>query len=117
MGEKKYTYLTVEEAAERWGMSYGGIMTMIHNNDIPFVQIGKRTYRLREEDFIQNDISKKPKGPVEKLAEKIKDYPAEDIFMIGEYADFLESRRTAKKKKEASATAGIPEGWKRIEQS
>lgn len=112
-------YLTVKEAAERWGLTYGGLLAMIHRNEIPYIQIGKQTYRLREEDFVQSSIARKPKGPVEKLADRIADFPAEDVFMLEEYADFLESRREKQKEgqRNSSPDAGevkMPDGWKRI---
>lgn len=67
--ENTTTILTVKEAAERWKISYGSLVRMIHANEIPFIQIGKRSYRLREEDFIQAMTAARPKGPVEKLAD------------------------------------------------
>ena len=112
-------YLTVKETAERWGLTYGGLLAMIHRNEIPYIQIGKQTYRLREEDFVQSSIARKPKGPVEKLADRIADFPAEDVFMLEEYADFLESRREKQRKgkRNGSTNAGevkMPDGWKRL---
>ena len=94
--ENTTTILTVKEAAERWKISYGSLVRMIHANEIPFIQIGKRSYRLREEDFIQA-------------------IPAEDIWEMERYAEFLASRREPKKKK---ATTGpmeteLPENWRR----
>ena len=78
--ENTTTILTVKEAAEHWKISYGSLVRMIHANEIPFIQIGKRSYRLREEDFIQAMTAARPKGPVEKLADMIRDFPAEDIW-------------------------------------
>lgn len=110
-------YLTVKETAERWGLTYGGLLAMIHRNEIPYIQIGKQTYRLREEDFVQSSIARKPKGPVEKLADRIADFPAEDIFMLEEYADFLESRRERQRKRNSEPAPGevkLADGWKRL---
>ena len=101
------TILTVKEAAERWKISYGSLVRMIHANEIPFIQIGKRSYRLREEDF---------KGPVEKLADMIRDFPAEDIWEMERYAEFLASRRELPKKKKATTGpmgTELPENWRR----
>ena len=112
-------YLTVKEAAERWGLTYGGLLAMIHRNEIPYIQIGKQTYRLREEDFVQSSIARKPKGPVEKLADRIADFPAEDVFMLEEYADFLESRRAKQRKGKRNGEPDpgevkLADGWKRL---
>lgn len=86
------TILTVKEAAERWKISYSSLVRMIHANEIPFIQIGKRSYRLREEDFI-----------------------AEDIWEMERYAEFLASRREPKKKNATTGPMGteLPENWRR----
>lgn len=97
--ENTTTILTVKEAAERWKISYSSLVRMIHANEIPFIQIGKRSYRLREEDFIQAMTAARPKGPVEKLADMIRDFPAEDIWEMERYAEFLAARRELPKKK------------------
>ena len=109
------TILTVKEAAERWKISCGSLVRMIHANEIPFIQIGKRSYRLREEDFIQAMTAARPKGPVEKLADMIRDFPAEDIWEMERYAEFLASRREPKKKKATTGPMGteLPENWRR----
>lgn len=109
------TILTVKEAAERWKISYSSLVRMIHANEIPFIQIGKRSYRLREEDFIQAMTAARPKGPVEKLADMIRDFPAEDIWEMERYAEFLASRREPKKKKATTGPLGteLPENWRR----
>lgn len=100
------TILTVKEAAERWKISYGSLVRMIHANEIPFIQIGKRSYRLREEDFIQAMTAARTKGPVEKLADMIRDFPAEDIWEMEQYAEFLASRREPKKEESHHRTDG-----------
>lgn len=110
------TILTVKEAAERWKISYSSLVRMIHANEIPFIQIGKRSYRLREEDFIQAMTAARPKGPVEKLADMIRDFPAEDIWEMERYAEFLASRRELPKKKKATTGplgTELPENWRR----
>lgn len=110
------TILTVKEAAERWKISYGSLVRMIHANEIPFIQIGKRSYRLREEDFIQAMTAARPKGPVEKLADMIRDFPAEDIWEMERYAEFLEAKRELPKKKKANTGpmgTELPENWRR----
>ena len=98
MDKNETTILTVKEAAERWKISYSSLVRMIHANEIPFIQIGKRSYRLREEDFIQAMTAARPKGPVEKLADMIRDFPAEDIWEMERYAEFLAARRELPKK-------------------
>ena len=97
--ENTTTILTVKEAAERWKISYGSLVRMIHANEIPFIQIGKRSYRLREEDFIQAMTAARPKGPVEKLADMIRDFPAEDIWEMERYAEFLHREESRKRRK------------------
>jgi excisionase family DNA binding protein len=114
--ENTTTILTVKEAAERWKISYGSLVRMIHANEIPFIQIGKRSYRLREEDFIQAMTAARPKGPVEKLADMIRDFPAEDIWEMERYAEFLEAKRELPKKKKATTGpmgTELPENWRR----
>ena len=72
-------------------------------------------YCLREEDFIQAMTAARPKGPVEKLADMIRDFPAEDIWEMERYAEFLASRREPKKKKATTGPMGteLPENWRR----
>lgn len=55
------------------------------------------------------------KGPVEKLADMIRDFPAEDIWEMERYAEFLASRREPKKKKATTGPMGteLPENWRR----
>ena len=56
------------------------------------------------------------KAAVEKLADMIRDFPAEDIWEMERYAEFLEARRELPKKKKATTGplgTELPENWRR----
>lgn len=76
------------------------------------VEAGKRGSRHN----IQAMTAARPKGPVEKLADMIRDFPAEDIWEMERYAEFLAARRELPKKKKATTGplgTELPENWRR----